>query len=185
MNYKKIFILLWLINMFIACNEKNKTIPKDFEEVRKKLPVQEGKNIRYHYTEQTLLKAVLEAPFFREVLDTNRHSIVHFDSSFKIIFYNAEGKKESELTANRGMYHNRKGYAEARGNVIVVNEKNEKLETEKLFWYKSLDKLSTNAFVKITRQDEILFGDSLVSNTSFTNYKIYKLKGRISNLKEF
>lgn len=185
MNYKTHFVFLFLIIFFAACNENDKTIPKDFEEVRKKLPVQEGKNIRYYYTEHTLLKAVLEAPYFREVLDTNKHSIVYFDSSFKIIFYNAEGKKESELTANHGLYHNRKGYAEAKGNVVVFNEKNEKLETEKLFWYKSLDKLSTNAFVKITRQEEILFGDSLVSNTSFTNYKIYKLKGRISKPKEF
>lgn len=168
-----------------SCNEKEKTIPKDYEQIRKNLPLQEGKNIRYYYTERTLLKAVLEAPHFREVLDTNRHSIVYFDSSLKIIFYNSEGKKESELRANRGLYHNKKGYAEAKGNVIVVNEKNEKLETENLFWYKSIDKLSTNAFVKITRQEEILFGDSLVSNTSFSNYKIYKLKGRIAKPKAF
>ncbi len=168
-----------------ACNQNEKTIPKDFEAVRKNLPIQQGNNIRYYYTEQTLLKAVLEAPFFREVLDTNRHSIIHFDSSFKIIFFNSQGKKESQLTANYGLYHNRKGYAEAKGNVVVFNENNEKLETEQLFWYKNTDKLSTNAFVKITRKDEVLFGDSLVSNTSFTNYKIYKFKGRIAKPKEF
>lgn len=184
MRFHRTHFLLCLTVVAFACSEKEKTIPKDFEEVRKQLPVQEGKNIRYYYTEQTLLKAVLEAPFFREVLDTNRQSVVYFDSSFKITFYNAEGKKESELTAQRGLYHNRKGYAEAKGNVVVINEKNEKLETERLFWHKSIDKLSTNAFVKITRQEEILFGDSLVSNTSFTNYKIYKLKGRIASPKE-
>lgn len=179
--------ILYIIGFYflLSCSENEKTIPKDYEQVRKALPVQEGKNIRYFYTEQTVLKAVLEAPHFREILDTNQHSIVLFDSSFKIVFYNSEGKKESELRANRGLYYNKKGYAEARGNVVVINEKNEKLETEKLFWYKASDKLSTNALVKITRQDEILFGDSLVSNTSFTNYKIYKLKGRIAKPKEF
>jgi len=168
-----------------GCSKNEKTIPKDFEQVRKKLPVQEGENIQYLYTEETQLKAYLQAPRFREVLDTNQHSIVYFDSTFTIIFFNSEGKKESQLTANRGLYHNRKGYAEAKGNVIVVNEKNEKLETEQLFWYKHNDKLSTNAFVKITRNEEILFGDSLVSNTSFNNYKIYKLKGRIQKPKNF
>ncbi len=181
---KKLLILIISV-LLTSCNEKDKTIPRDFEKVRQSLPVQEGKNVRYYYTEHTLLKAVLEAPYFREILDTNRQSIVYFDSSFKIIFFNEIGKKESELTANRGMYYNRKGYAQAKGKVIVLNEKNEKLETEQLFWYKNTDKLSTNAFVKITRQDEILFGDSLVSNTSFTNYKIYKLKGRIANPKDF
>jgi len=173
-----------LMTLF-SCSENEKTIPKDFEKVRQSLPIQEGKNIQYFYTENTELKAVLEAPYFKEILDTNRHAIVLFDSSLKIQFYNSEGKVESQLTAQRGLYHHKKGYAEAKGKVVVINEKGEKLETEQLFWYKHHDKLSTNAFVKITRQEEILFGDSLVSNTSFNNYKIYKLKGRIQKPKDF
>lgn len=176
-------LFLWSILWFAtSCEEEKYSMPLDYEEARNRLPIQQGKDIRYFYTEGTRLKATLEAPYYREALDTNKQNIVYFDSSLKITFFNANEQQESQLTAQKGIYHHRKGFALATGNVVVSNIKNEKMETEKLFWLKQQDKLSTNAFVKITTDKEILFGDSLVSNTSFTNYKIFKLKGRLEKV---
>ena len=68
---------------------------------------------------------------------------------------------------------------EAKRNVVVVNEKGEKLNTEHLIWEEEGDRITSDAFVKITTADEILMGEGLESNQSFTKYRIKKIKGTI------
>ena len=72
---------------------------------------------------------------------------------------------------------------EAKNNVVVVNEKGEQLNTEHLTWDKKQSLIYTKEFVKITTAEEIIYGNGLESNQSFTKYKIKDIKGTI-NLKE-
>jgi hypothetical protein len=66
---------------------------------------------------------------------------------------------------------------------VVINEKGDKLNTEHLMWDKKKRMIYSNAFVKITTADEVIYGDGLEANESFTKYKITKIKGTI-NLKD-
>jgi lipopolysaccharide assembly outer membrane protein LptD (OstA) len=68
----------------------------------------------------------------------------------------------------------------ASGNVEVINEKKEQLNTEKLYWNQKEGKIYSNDFVKITTQEEILMGEGFESNEDFTKYSIKKLKGTIN-----
>ena len=84
-----------------------------------------------------------------------------------------------ELAADHATLYNKAGRAVAKGNVMVVNEKGETLETENLSWYQKQEQISTDQFVRITTPKEILLGDSMVANTKFSNYKIFQLRGTI------
>jgi hypothetical protein len=68
---------------------------------------------------------------------------------------------------------------EAKGNVIIINEKGEQLNTEHIVWSQKKEQINSDAFVKITTKTEILMGDGLESNQSFTKYKIKKIRGTI------
>jgi hypothetical protein len=72
---------------------------------------------------------------------------------------------------------------EAKGNVVIINEKGEKLNTEHIVWDQKKETINSDVFVKITTNTEILMGDGLESNQSFTKYKILKIRG-IINLKD-
>ena len=65
-------------------------------------------------------------------------------------------------------------------NVIVTNEKGDKLNTEHLIWDEKKQKLLSNEDVKITTKDEIIFGKGFEANEDFTKYKIFNIKGTIS-----
>jgi LPS export ABC transporter protein LptC len=67
-----------------------------------------------------------------------------------------------------------------KNDVIVVNIKGDTLRTELLIWDEKTNKINTNEAVKITTPDEIIYGDGLESNTEFSQYKIFKIKGIIS-----
>lgn len=98
----------------------------------------------------------------------------------KVYFYNDSMQTESRLTANYAISYDNKDEMIARNNVIVVNLKGKKLETEELIWDQKKEKIYSNKFVKITTEDEIIFGEGMESNQTFTEYKIKKIKGTIN-----
>ena len=62
---------------------------------------------------------------------------------------------------------------------MVVNKKGETLNTEHLIWEEKTEKIHTDEFVKITTEDEVIFGHGFESNQDFSKYRIKKIKGTI------
>ncbi|PSR05344.1 MAG: LPS export ABC transporter periplasmic protein LptC, partial [Bacteroidetes bacterium SW_11_45_7] len=67
-----------------------------------------------------------------------------------------------------------------RDNVVVINTKGEKLNTEELIWEREKEKIYSDKFVKVKREDEIIMGKGLVSNQKFTEYTIKDIRGTIN-----
>jgi hypothetical protein len=65
-----------------------------------------------------------------------------------------------------------------------VNNKGDTLRTELLTWDESTQKIYTDKFIRITTPEQIILGDGLESNTEFTEYKIFKIRGTISLKKQ-
>ena len=98
-----------------------------------------------------------------------------YDDSLNII---------STLTSNYAINRESENIMEARNNVVVVNKKGERLNTEHLIWDQKAKKIYSNEFTKITTQDEILLGNKFEANEDFTNYKISRVKGNFNINKE-
>jgi LPS export ABC transporter protein LptC len=81
------------------------------------------------------------------------------------------------VRADYGKLYERRTRALAKGNVIVTSEDGKRLETETLYWDREKDLLYTHDFVKITTPKEIIEGYGMEANTSFSWYKIYRLRG--------
>jgi LPS export ABC transporter protein LptC len=164
-----------------ACEQEKKTTPENFMELRKKEPLSETYKLRYMYTDSGLVRMKLNAGRAREYLADNAQQTEYLlaDQGVVIEFYEGQGVQKSRLTSNIAYMYEQKGLAEARGNVVVINNRGDRLETEQLFWFKHRKQLATGGFVKITTPKEIVFGDSLISNQDFTKYKIYKLRGTL------
>jgi hypothetical protein len=69
---------------------------------------------------------------------------------------------------------------ELRDSVVAVNEKNERLETELLYWDQTKDLVYTDRFVRITSEDDVVMGIGLKSNSRFTNWWIINSSAKIS-----
>jgi len=101
----------------------------------------------------------------------------------EVIFYDQFKKEQTKLTANYGIGYdteNKMNVMEAKGNVVVINEKGDRLNTEHLVWNSVTKKIYTNEFVKITTKDEVIWGNGLESNEDFTVYEIKQVKGSIA-----
>jgi LPS export ABC transporter protein LptC len=177
----KILIACVIISaVFSACEN-------DMEKVKiisgkKAMPAETGKDVEILYSDSAKLKARLLATELNRFVQ--KPPYIEMTKGIKLYFYDSNQKVNSTLTAQyaKVLQFPDNNIMEARRKVVVVNEKNEKLETEHLIWNQKEETIVSNAYVTITTKDEIIMGDGLESNQSFTKYKIKKMKGTI-NLK--
>jgi LPS export ABC transporter protein LptC len=180
-NYAMIAVLVGGC-LLVGC-EKQRSAPKNFQEYREDLPLSESYDITYRYKINSREKAKIHAPHLLKEPRDKKDPITVADSGVKIRFFDEQGELKSRMTADRARLKPDKGYAKAMGNVVVINNKGDTLNTEKLIWNNKKDRIYTDAFVKIHTPKEIILGDSLRAASDFSWYKIYKIRGTIS-LKE-
>lgn len=145
------------------------------------LPISVAEDIQIIYSDSALLKVILEARHLERF--TGEDPYLEMTNGVYVRFFNNLGQVESELRSNYAISYENSDIMEAKENVIVINKKGETLNTEHLIWEKKTEKIRTEEFVKITTEDEVIFGHGLESNQDFTKYRIKKIKGTI-NLKD-
>lgn len=139
---------------------------------------QQGTNVTIKYTDSGYLKAVI---FAKKLVGykNDGNEIIKMPAGINADFYNPDGEKESHLSAEQGISYQTKKITEVSKNVVVINKKGEKLNTEKLIWDQNQQKIYTNSFVKITTQNEIITGEGLTGKQDFSEWTILKPRGVI------
>lgn len=202
--WKGVLALLLAFVALPACEEaeQQRISTAEFLAAREAIPVSESFDVEYRYTVNGQLKAVMDAPHILERLkpmeaeereniaedienpigsdpQINYQTFSLADSGIDVQFFTPQGTPDSRLTANWAKLYEGGNFAEAQGNVRVRNAEGHIMETEQLFWDQRRDQIFTPRFVKITTPEEIIMGDSMVSNTSFSKYRIYRIRGTI------
>jgi LPS export ABC transporter protein LptC len=145
------------------------------------LPVESGKNVEYIYSDSAIVRAKLTAPQLDRY--TGKKNYMELPKGMHIIFYNEDRKEQTNLTADYGIgYDDGTGMnkMEAKRNVVVINEKGDRLNTEHLIWNAITKQIYTEEFVKITTKEETIWGDGLKANQDFSKYEILHPKGSIA-----
>lgn len=151
-------------------------------------PTKEAFQVRFVFSEDAVVQAELEAPHAIEATE-NGQDIRIFDKGLHMTFYTKEGQKESELTSKHGTFKNQFNDALLYGDVVMLNSKGDRLTADTLYWNKIKNRIKAKPTIKnnrVTRPvmihtaTEIIYGDSLDSNTDFTEYKIFGITGSVN-----
>lgn len=176
-----ITISLFTISFFTSCENDIDEVNSITAENHKKLPLESSKNVEFIYSDSAVVRARLKAPQIDRY--GGKKPYLEMPLGMNVIFYQEDKKEQTKLTANYGIgYDNGNGVMEkmeAKGNVIVINEKGEKLNTEHLIWNTFTKKIYTDAFVKITTKDQVIWGDGMEADQDFSEYKIKNVQGEI------
>ena len=144
----------------------------------KKWPSESAKNVETIYSDSARVKVKLTSLQMDRYNDLDPR--IEMPKGVRILFYDDDMKVKSELTSNFAVRYEKDKRMEAKSNVVVVNERGERLNTEHLIWDEAMGTIRTESYVQITTADEVIFGDGLESNQDFTKYKILHPKGTIS-----
>jgi LPS export ABC transporter protein LptC len=113
-------------------------------------------------------------------IDANK--IVKFDTKDSTIgyivhvnFYDSSGRVSSVLVGDSSISHENSGFMSVYGNVVAVStEDSSKLETDYLRWNPTVNKIQTDAFVKITRHGDVVTGWGMESDPNLKHIDILK-----------
>lgn len=144
-------------------------------------PVESSKNVEFLYSDSARVRSKLTSPLVNHFM--GKKPYYEMPKGMEVVFYDQFKKEQTKLTANYGIGYdtdNKMNVMEAKGNVVVINEKGDKLNTEHLVWNSVTKKIYTNEFVKISTKDEVIWGNGLESNEDFTIYEIKQVKGSIA-----
>lgn len=171
------WLLLALPAFFLSSCENDKSEIQRVT-VRPNGPAEEIHELLTLYSDSGNVKVKVTAPVLRRYNEPR--PLTELPKGMNIEFYNDSLKVISHLTARYAVQDIKTKTWEARDDVVVVNQKGEKLNTEKLIWDEKNELLSSDRFVKITTAEEIIFGDGFEANQDFSRYRIFNVKGRLT-----
>jgi len=167
---KRIAVLLIGAAFVLSC-DNDLEIASNVE-VRK-LPSLTVKDFRSEHTDSGRLQIIITAPLLeRYTRDVDPFS--EFSKGIEVTFFNRVNEASAYLSADYAKYFEGKKMWELRYNVKVRNEKNELLETELLYWEEEKDRVFTDRYVRITREDMIANGIGFESDSRLTKTRILK-----------
>ena len=175
-GFSVFFILFLFITILVSCEN-------DIEKVslvtgKDSLASETSEGLEILYSDSSKVKVKITAP------ELNRFGgekpLTELPKGVNVEFYDDKLKVNSTLTSKYALRKESENIMEVRNDVVVVNAKGEKLNTEHLVWDEKAAKIYSKEFVKITTKDKIIFGNGFEANQDFTNYKIFNIKGTIT-----
>jgi len=142
------------------------------------LPLRVQYNVHYEYSDSARKQLDITAPEAADFSDKDE-PYLEFPKGIHVIFYDNNGNQEATLKANYAKQLTREHKWLARGNVVVVNNRNEELNSEELIWDEREEKIYSEEFVKIITPENVMLGKGFEADQSFSTYRIFNPTGTI------
>lgn len=104
---------------------------------------------------------------------------IDMNNGLKVEFYDDSGNVANTLTADSSRYYEAQQDFIVWDSVHIVTKKGEQLNTDELVWNNSIQKFFTEKPVRITTNNEVLYGNGMEANSDFTWYQILHPKGSV------
>jgi LPS export ABC transporter protein LptC len=159
----------------LSCENKIDFIPKSDLLTLPSLTVRDFETV---YTDSGRLELVLTAPLM-EQFNNNESPYYEFRSGIKVVFYDGRKDPAGSVTAKYAKYTKSNNLWELKDSVVVINEGNDKLETEVLYWDEIKDLIYSDRFVRITNEDQIVMGTGFESDPRLNRRRIKNVSATI------
>jgi LPS export ABC transporter protein LptC len=167
---------LLVIALFsFSCEKKISTIKKT--DILS-LPSVTAKNDTTTFTDSGKVQLVLSFPLM-ESYDNTEIPYSEFKHGINVTFYDGHPKPVGRATAKYAKYISKKNLWELKDSVVVINETNDKLETDQLFWDQIKEIIYTDRYVKITNEDQTVIGSGFESDVRLTRRRIKNVTATI------
>ncbi|NTW31717.1 MAG: LPS export ABC transporter periplasmic protein LptC [Bacteroidetes bacterium] len=165
-----------ILFFFPACQNDIKTINTIIN--NDSLLVETANDVETIYSDSAQIQVIVKARVLKRFEGTKAYT--EMPKGIIVNFYDSLMQVKSKLTANYAISYEREKIMEAKNNVVVVNVKQEQLNTEHLVWDQKKAIIYSDKFVKINTGKEILWGEGMEADERFDKWKILKPKGSIT-----
>lgn len=169
---------MWVAVMFLlfpACSgkEQGKSVPatnRDSMAAMRTVGVEsyisDSGVIRYKIiAEEWMVYDKLDPPFWA------------FEKGLYLEQFNEDFSAEATIKADTAYYYDKKKLWELRSNVHIENQKQEKFDTDLLFWDEYKQEVYSDKKIRIEQADKVIVGYGFKSNQQLTDYVINNTEG--------
>ena len=162
--------------MLFACkNDLKEIAAMDFSDT---VPEISARNIDFTFSDSARVQIRLTGPVMHAYEGEDPYMV--FPEGFKVEFYDSLMNTTTIITGMYGVHYREKRFMLASRNVVVTNdEPGEQLDTQELIWDMIKEIIYSNKFVKITSEDGVLYGDTLIASQDFSSRTILHPSGEI------
>ena len=138
-------------------------------------PMESVFNVEMVYTDQGHTRMILNA----EQMDRyeGEEPYLELPRGLHVQFFDTLGNKTSSMSSKYAISYDDPEIIEAHNDVVVINEAGERLNTEQLIWDQKEEIIYSDKFVKITTEEEVLYGEGFESDERFDRWKITSPRG--------
>ncbi|MEE4285614.1 MAG: LPS export ABC transporter periplasmic protein LptC [Mariniphaga sp.] len=142
------------------------------------LPTVEATNYETMFTDSGEVRFSLKAPKLLR-FEGEGKPYVEFPEGIELIKFDEHQNIISSITADYAKQFEREEKWEAKNNVVATNAQGDTLKTEHLIWEEKEERIHTEEFVRIIREDQIITGIGFQSDQALQNWRIKNPKGTI------
>lgn len=136
-------------------------------------PINEAFNVSLAQSDSAKLRAKLKAPHQLKFANGNEQ----FPEGIEIEMYAPDGRLETTMRADRGYFTKETNLYRGEGNVQIRNLiKDQRLQTEEIFWNQTEKKIYTDKFVTIQERQTLFNGTGMEADDTFANYKLKQVR---------
>jgi LPS export ABC transporter protein LptC len=114
-----------------------------------------------------------------EQYDNPGTSYYEFKMGLYVDFFDRDKNPSGSISAKYARYIEHSNLWELKDSVVVINENQEKLETESLFWDETKDLIYTAQPIKLTSDDQIIMGTGFESDSHLRKRVIRRISATI------
>lgn len=129
----------------------------------------------YFFTDSGRVRNRLRAGRIAEWTEEPKRT--ELSEGLELVFYDSTGAGSSTLTARRGLIEPAAERMEVYEDVVFVNARGERLETEQLTWLQDSARVRTDRPVRVLRGNTIIKGHGLDADEDFDRYTIRRITG--------
>lgn len=136
-------------------------------------PVNSAVDIQIVHSDSAVHRSEIFAPRQLEFSNGN----LEFPEGIDIKFFTVDGVLETTMRADRGYYLRDQNLYRGEGNVQIKNLiKDQRLQTEEIFWNQAEKKIYTEKFVTIQERQTIFNGTGMEADDSFSTYQLKQVR---------
>lgn len=177
MSITIVFGTIVMLLLFPSCRSGNKHL-KDLITERDSMPVMSTYGVQTFISDSGITRYKIDAEEWL-IYDRKNPSYWAFEKGVHLEQFDSLFQVAASIDADSAYYFDKAQLWKLQGSVHIQNNKNEKFDTELLFWDQAKEKVYSDRFIRIEQQDRIIMGHGFTSNQSMTVYEISNIEGII------
>lgn len=135
--------------------------------------------VRHHMTSGGVRRALVEADtaYLYEAMATVELRKVH------LILYDEHGQRRATMTSHSGRLNTRTEAMTAQGNVVLITEDGNRIESEELHLNPEEDRIWSDLPTTMWEDGTVIRGDGFTSDAQLQNVRVTRPTGRFDDLR--